>query len=105
MLRCVSEKMSANIYKLPKAVTQSGCGLDKWVLEYSLDTRQEVEPLMGWTAGREMKETELRLTFDTLNDAIAYASNNNIAYQVVAPKTIKPHIRLYSDNFRYDQRS
>src|SRR4051794_3970632 len=43
----------------------------QWVLSFPRRTAPEIEPLMGWTAGDPL--TQLELTFDTREAAIAYA--------------------------------
>ncbi len=92
--------MTARIYRPEKTATQSGMAKTKrWLLEYDLEKPREVEPLMGWTSSGDMKQ-QLKLWFDTKEEAIAYATREGIAYRVEEPK---PHIRrtvIYSDNFK-----
>jgi hypothetical protein len=59
-----------------------------------------VEPLMGWTASGDMKQ-ELRLQFDTKEDAVAYCERNGIPYQVFEPKEPARRVISYSDNFSF----
>ena len=93
--------MRARIFMRPKTATQSGtAGAGEWVLDWQ--TQREVnEPLMGWW-GSTSTQGQVRLVFDSCEQAIAYARKNGIDYQVEQPpakKPIKP--KAYADNFRY----
>ncbi len=80
---------------------QSGKARTKrWVLDYEPETPREVEPLMGWTSSGDMN-SQVRLSFDSKEDAIAYAKRNGIAYQVVEPKDRPVRPKAYADNFKY----
>ena len=93
--------MAARIYKPAKTAMQSGRARTKrWVLEYEPETPREVEPLMGWTSSGDMKQ-QLRLTFSSKEDAVAYAERNGIPYRVVEPKASKRRPKSYADNFRW----
>ena len=74
--------MTARIYKPARTAMQSGAAKTKeWVLDYEPEQPSAVEPLMGWTSSGDMKQ-QLRLQFDTKDEAIAYCERNGIAYQV-----------------------
>ena len=93
--------MAARIYKPAKTAMQSGKARTKrWVLEYEPEAPREVEPLMGWTSSGDMKQ-QLRLTFASKDDAVAYAERAGIAYRVIEPKASKRRPKSYADNFRY----
>ena len=93
--------MTARIYKPAKTAMQSGAGRTKeWVLEHEPSAPREVDPLMGWTSSRDM-QAQVRLTFATKEEAIAYAERNGIPYRVIEPKSRKPVQKSYADNFRY----
>jgi hypothetical protein len=74
----------------------------KWVLEYEPATRREPDPLMGWTSAEDTLN-QVQLHFDTMEEAVAFATRNALDYTVVAPheRTEKP--KSYADNFRYDR--
>jgi hypothetical protein len=59
---------------------------------------------MGYTTSSDMK-SQVRLTFDTREEAVAYAQNNGIAYRVEEPKEARRRQISYSDNFRYDRKT
>ncbi len=91
--------MTARIYLPARNAMQSGQGNDKWVLEYEPETPRRIEPLMGWTSSNDMK-SQVRLRFDTKDEAIAYATRNGVPYRVEEPKLSLRRTVSYSDNFR-----
>jgi hypothetical protein len=92
--------MSARIYRPMKSATQSGAALTKyWLFEYAPEKPREVEPLMGWTSSSDMK-SQVRLSFATKEEAIAYAERNGIAYRVEEPPPVERRIMQYADNFK-----
>ena len=79
--------MVARIYKPAKTAMQSGTAKTKdWVLDYEPEQPRAVEPLMGWTSSGDMRQ-QLKLRFETREEAIAYCERNGIPYQVAEPKT------------------
>ena len=97
--------MTARIYKPAKTAMQSGSAKTKeWVLDYEPEQPRQVEPLMGWTSSGDMKQ-QLRLQFDTKDEAVAYCERHGIAYQVFESKVPKRQHISYSDNFAYTRRS
>ncbi len=95
--------MLARIYRPAKTAMQSGQAKADWHLEFEPVEKRVVEPLMGWTSSGDMRQ-QLRLTFDTKEEAVAYAEANAIPYQVFEPRVRKPNIRAYADNFRFDRK-
>jgi hypothetical protein len=92
--------MTARIYRPAKNATQSGLGKTKlWLLDYTPESARTIEPLMGWTSSGDMK-SQIKLSFETREEAIAYAERNGIAYRVEEPKEVKRRTVSYSDNFR-----
>ena len=97
--------MVARIYKPAKTAMQSGAAKTKeWVLEYEPEQPRVIEPLMGWTSSGDMKQ-QLRLRFETREEAVAYAERNGIPYQVFEAKDPPPRRGLsYADNFAFGRR-
>ena len=58
---------------------------------------------MGYTSSGDMK-SQIRLTFETKEEAVAYAEKNGLAYQVREPKEAKRRQISYAENFRYDRK-
>jgi hypothetical protein len=83
---------------------QSGTANTKeWVLDFAPEQPREIEPLMGWTSSGDMSQ-QLRLRFDTAEDAIAYCERLGIPYQVFAPKRTVRTTMSYADNFAFKRR-
>ena len=93
--------MVARIYKPARTAMQSGPARTKdWMLEHEIEAPREIDPLMGWTSSRDMKQ-QLQLSFDTKDEAVSYAERNGIPYRVMEPKPRKAVRKSYSDNFRF----
>lgn len=88
----------AKIYKPAKTAMQSGeRNTKKWVLEF--DTlNKSVDPLMGWESSRDTM-SEVKLEFDSKEQAIQYAKKNNYDYYVIESQKRKIIKKSYSDNF------
>ncbi len=99
--------MRARIYQPARNTMQSGVAKTKhWVLEYVAQEAREVDPLMGWTSSSDT-QAQVKLSFDTKEDALAYAAEHNIDAVVREPHKRKPNIRPggYGDNFATDRRT
>jgi hypothetical protein len=95
--------MQARIFKPAKTAMQSGrAGTQKWVLEFAPSSRRELDPLMGWTSSDDTRQ-QVRLNFDTREEAVAYAEREGIAYLVEEPHARKVQPKAYADNFRFDR--
>ena len=91
--------MLARIFRPAKTAMQSGKAKTKdWVLEFEPAAARRPDPLMGWTQSSDM-DGQVRLAFDTRDEAIAYAQHRGIPFQVFEPKTAKRIIKAYADNF------
>jgi hypothetical protein len=91
--------MTAKIYQPSRTAMQSGQAKDKWLLEYEPASPRQIEPLMGWTSSTDMK-SQIKLRFDTKEEAVAYAQRAGIPYRVEEPKPATRKVISYSDNFR-----
>src|SRR5262245_52639528 len=96
--------MTARIYRPAKTAMQSGQAKTKdWVLDYEPEEPRVVESLMGWTSSGDMK-SQLRLRFDSKEEAIAYCERHGIPYQVTETKQPERHGMSYADNFAFTRR-
>jgi hypothetical protein len=96
--------MSARIYRPAKTAMQSGkAKTGRWLLEFDPEMPKKIDPLMGYTTSGDMK-SQIRLVFDTREEAVAYASKHGIPFRVQEPKEAKRRQISYSDNFRYDRK-
>ena len=91
--------MTARIFRPARNAMQSGQAKDQWVFEYEPETRREIEPLMGWTSSTDMR-SQVKLRFDSKEEAIAYAQRNGVPYRIEEPKAATRKIVSYSDNFQ-----
>ncbi len=97
--------MSARIFSPAKTAMQSGKGkTGYWLLEFDPEQPRKIDPLMGYTTSGDMK-SQIRLSFETREEAVTYAESQGLAYRVEEPKEPKRRQISYSDNFRYDRRS
>src|SRR4051812_646358 len=93
--------MVARIYKPARNAMQSGTAKTKlWTLDYEPAQPRQGEPRMGYTSSGDMN-SQLRLHFDTKEEAIAYAERHGIAYQLQEPKEPARRKMAYSDNFSF----
>lgn len=93
--------MNVKIFKPSASAMSSGLGkTKKWVLEYEPASKRSPEPLMGWSQSNDTLN-QVRLKFDTSEDAVAYAQNQGWGYTVASEKKKKSRPRSYMDNFKY----
>tara|TARA_B100001121_G_C18395771_1_gene483000 strand:+ start:45 stop:326 length:282 start_codon:yes stop_codon:yes gene_type:complete len=86
------------IYKPAKTSMQSGLGNSKsWVLEF-VSKKSGVNPLMGWESSTDTL-SEIKLEFESKENAIKYAKKNKLNYEVIDSKIRKITKKSYSDNF------
>ena len=91
--------MFARIYRPSKSAMQSGLAKTQdWVLEFEPASARRVDPLMGWTSSTDMNG-QVRLAFDSRDEAISYAQAHEIPFQVIEPQARKRIIKAYADNF------
>ena len=97
--------MPARIYRPALNAMQSGKGKSKqWVLVFEPAVPGEIEPLMGYTASSDTR-TQVKLAFDTLEAAEAYAQKEGIPYSVQPAHDKAVQRSSYPDNFRFDRKT
>lgn len=74
-----------------------------WILEYETDEPHAIDPLTGNAISTDTRE-QIRITFDSLEDAVAYAKANDIPHRVHGSQTVKRIPRSYADNFAFDRK-
>jgi hypothetical protein len=93
--------MVARIYKPARNAMQSGRARSQhWVLEFEAEAARGIEPLMGWTSSGDTKQ-QLRLNFDTREEAVAYAQRHGLPHRVFEPAKPRTVRKSYADNFRW----
>lgn len=96
--------MLAKIYRPAKSAMQSGkAGVKRWVLEFEAGTAPGPDVLMGWTSSTDTNG-QIRMFFDSREEAIEFARRRSIPHQVMEPKQPKPVLKAYSDNFAYNRK-
>lgn len=96
--------MTARIYRPSKTAMQSGRGkTEKWILEFFQNSATKREPLMGWRSGSDTQK-QVKIKFDTKNDAVRYAKKNSIKYTLSEPKERKIKPKAYADNFSFKRK-
>lgn len=91
----------ARIYRKPKTSMQSGPAGQDWMLEFAPSMRRVADPLMGWTGSGDT-QSQIRLHFETREEAIAYATREGFAFDAelqVAERVKQP--KSYADNFKF----
>lgn len=92
----------ARIYQPAKTAMQSGRAKTKfWLFEYE-PAPKFVNPLTAWTGSSETLQ-QLRMRFPSKAEAIAFAKEKNIPYEVEEPHQRELQLKTYADNFRFDK--
>ncbi len=93
--------MRARIYQPPKNAMQSGfAATHQWVLEFAPSSPRRPDPLMGWIGSGDT-QAQVRLHFDTCDEAVAYAKKQGLDYDLELPQVRRVKPKAYADNFRY----
>lgn len=96
--------MLAKVYRPAKTAMQSGKAAAKsWVLEFEAHAALASDALMGWTGSAD-PNGQVRLVFESKEQAIAFANAHALAHQVTEPAAPKRIVKAYGDNFAYRRR-
>jgi len=94
---------AVRIYQPAKTAMQSGRGKTKqWVAEYEPGAPRETDPLMGWTSSSDTR-AQVRLRFDSREQAVAYAERKGLDYSVREPSVRRIKPKNYAEKFSYRQ--
>lgn len=92
---------AVRIYQPRKNAMQSGRGKTKyWLVEFEPGAQVQNDSLMGWV-GHGDTRNQVKMRFDSRDDAIAFCTKRGLSYQVIAPRTRRLHRKSYADNFSY----
>lgn len=90
----------ARISQIDRRTTQSGkAKAGQWLLEFERQEAQRPDPLTGWNGSGDTR-TQVRMTFPSSDEAIAYAKRNGLEYHLIPATPTSLKIQAYSDNFR-----
>jgi hypothetical protein len=95
-----SAMTTARIIEVQRRTTQSGKARDgSWTLEFEREQPLRADPLTGW-AGSGDTRTQVRLSFDTKDEAVAYATRKGFDIHIVPAAPVSLKLQAYADNFR-----
>ena len=78
---------------------QSGLKKTKmWIIEFEFDPSLQKDVLMGWNSSTDTK-TQIKLFFETKEQAIQWAKKSKYQYFVEEAKIKKIKIKSYASNF------
>ena len=98
--------MFARIFRPAKTAMQSGrAKAAAWVLEFEPSDARRSDPLMGWTQTGDTESSQVRLSFETKEEAVRYAESHGIAFQLFDPKPARRILKAYADNFAFGRRT
>jgi hypothetical protein len=93
--------MGVRIFQQPKSAMQSGtAGTHEWIIDWEPSDRRVQDPLMGWFGSGDT-QSQVRLRFDTKEEAVAFAEKRGLAYQVELPPVRVHKPKAYADNFKF----
>ncbi len=92
--------MKVRIFKPAKSAMQSGKrNTKKWLVQVIEDKKiRSIDPLMGWVSAQNTS-SQLKFKFASKEEAINFAKQKNIPYEVVEPKSSTIQKKSYAENF------
>ena len=91
---------TARIIENDRKTTQSGKSkAGRWVLEFERVQAMHPDPLTGWSGSGDTA-TQVRLVFDSKDEAVDYAARKGFDVHLVAANPSMLKLQAYSDNFR-----
>tara|TARA_X000001036_G_C20398558_1_gene691785 strand:- start:303 stop:590 length:288 start_codon:yes stop_codon:yes gene_type:complete len=92
--------MKYKIYKKSKSAMQSGLhNTKKWCLEPLSITPKKRNSVFSWTSVNGTQD-QIKLLFNTLEEAVYFAQKNKVNYQVFKPNVKITRIKSYANNFK-----
>ncbi len=91
--------MQVRISKPAKSAMQSADSEIRWQLEFvKKPERRFKETIMGRTSSSDISN-EIKISFDILEEAIAFAEKKGYQYEIIKPKEAKIPKKSYAGNF------
>lgn len=93
--------MQVRIFQPPKSATQSAPKFShQWILEFVKPANTECkEHLMGRTASNYTYD-QVKLYFDNLDEAVNYAKERQLTYEVIKHEKTQIKPKSYASNFK-----
>jgi ETC complex I subunit conserved region len=96
--------MTVRIYRPARTAMQAGrAGTKAWIVEFEARGPLRPDPLMGWTSTLDT-ETQVRLRFESRDDAVRYAREHGLDYEIEMPNERSRKSINYSDNYAFDRK-
>ncbi|MDB1135587.1 ETC complex I subunit [Candidatus Anaplasma sp. TIGMIC] len=93
------DKTRAVVHRPAKNAMQSGSYRgDLWYVDFEPSNTQYVESLMGWVGSSDTSQ-QVRLSFNTKEEAISYVQDKGIPYIVLRDNVSKKVPKSYASNF------
>lgn len=87
------------IYQPSRTAMQSGRRKTRqWLLEFEPEGPVVPDPLMGWKGSADTRR-QIRLEFESCEDAVAYAERNGLRYRLSPPHRHRIRPKSYAENF------
>jgi len=75
----------------------------QWLLEFDKPNPTPPDALMGWNTMVDTF-TQVRLSFPTKEEAVAYATAKHIPFTLIEPKAAVVPPKAYAENFSFGRR-
>jgi hypothetical protein len=91
------------IYRPARTAMQQGRAKTKhWVIEQEQPEPKSHDPLMGWISSGDTR-AQVKLRFETKEEAIAYCQRHGLVYRVEEPKEAVIRPKSYAANFAWNR--
>lgn len=92
---------AVRVYQPRKTAMQSGRARTRhWLVEFEPGAQLRNDALMGWV-GQGDTRNQLRMRFETRDEAVQFCEKHGLDYQLIEPKARKQRPKSYAENFRY----
>ena len=91
------------IYRPTRNAMQQGkANTRQWLVEQEQREPKSHDPLMGWISSRDTR-SQIKLRFDSKDEAIAYCERLGLQYRVEEPKESAIRPKSYAANFAFNR--
>ena len=91
------------IYRPARNAMQQGKAQTRqWLFEFEAVAPKTHDPLMGWISSADTRG-QVKLRFDSKDEAVAYAKRHAIPYRLDEPKQATLKLKSYAANFAFNR--